>query len=140
MNKWSKQFFLDLGERVGATFVAALLGLVTLSATTRVDWTDWNYLWPVVGVPTLVSLLKGFLANVADPESGASLLPAPPGPVVNEGGYTDILYVVGAGLCLLAFILLVTTLLKVFVVGIPLLVVVFIVGVVLVLVSRRRGL
>lgn len=69
--KWNRDFFVDLGERVGATFVGALLALVTLTGTTPVDWSDTTALWAVLGVPTLVSLLKGVLANLATGESYA---------------------------------------------------------------------
>jgi ABC-type amino acid transport system permease subunit len=116
MNKWTKAFWVDLAERVGATFLGAVLGLLTLSGTTTVDWTNWNYIWTVVGLPVAFSLLKGLLANLKDPESGASMVDAPPGPVL-ENGATDILYAAGAALVLLAVVLLVTTLLKAFVVS-----------------------
>lgn len=81
-NKWSKAFFIDLAERVGSTFVGALLATLTLTGTTPVDWTDGAAVWAVLGVPTVVSLLKGLLANAASPESGASAVPAPEGPLV----------------------------------------------------------
>jgi hypothetical protein len=81
-NKWSKAFFIDLAERVGATFVGALLATLTLVGATPVDWSDGQAVWAVLGVPTVVSLLKGLLANLASPESGASVVPAPEGPAV----------------------------------------------------------
>lgn len=82
MNKWSKAFWVDLAERVGATFLGALLTVLTVTGSTPVDWTDGTVVWTILGVPTLVSLIKGLLANLADAESGASLVPAPPGPEV----------------------------------------------------------
>lgn len=85
MNKWNKSFWVDLGERVGATFVGALLAALTVTGTTPVDWSDGDVVWAILGVPTLVSLLKGLLANVKDGESGASLASASVGPVVNPG-------------------------------------------------------
>lgn len=83
-SKWSRAFWADLGERVGTTF---LYGLVTLISMDNVlEGPDWNTtLWPILVVPTALSLIKGLLANMKDPESGASLLPAPPGPVIEEG-------------------------------------------------------
>lgn len=83
-SKWSKAFAADLGERVFSTFLGALLGALTIVTATPVDWTDGKAMWAILGVPTAVSLIKGLLANLADGESGASLLPAPPGPEVNE--------------------------------------------------------
>lgn len=82
MNKWSTRFFADLAERVGATFLGALLTAMTVTGGTPVDWSDGKVIWAILGVPTLFSLIKGLLANLGDPESGASLLPAPPGPEV----------------------------------------------------------
>jgi hypothetical protein len=38
----------------------------------------------VIGVPVVVSLLKGIMANLANPESGPSLLPSPPAPDVQD--------------------------------------------------------
>ena len=81
-NKWNKAFWIDLAERVGATFVGALLATLTLVGATPVDWTDAAAVWAVLGVPTVVSLLKGLLANLASPGSGASAVPAPEGPAV----------------------------------------------------------
>lgn len=87
-NKWSKEFWVDLAERVGSTFVGALLTALTVTGATPVDWSDGQIVWTILGLPTLVSLLKGLAANLADPESGASLIPFPPGPEVHdEGGY-----------------------------------------------------
>ena len=86
MTKWNKRYFADLAERVGSTFLGALLGTLTLTGTTPVDWTDGKVIWAVLGIPTAVSLIKGLLANLGDPESGASILPAPPGPEVTPEG------------------------------------------------------
>lgn len=80
-NKWSKEFWADLAERVGATAIGALLAVVAGSTTGAIP-NDPAVWWSVVGVPTVVSLLKGLLANMAHPESGPSLLPAPPAPEV----------------------------------------------------------
>lgn len=89
-SKWSRAYWSDLAERVGATLLGALLGCITLTSTTPVDWTDAKAVWAVLGIPTAVSLIKGLLANMAAPESGPSLLPSPPAPDVtparNEKG------------------------------------------------------
>lgn len=89
MNKWSKTFVVDLAERVVATFIGALLTVLTVTGSTPVNWSDGAVVWTILGVPTVVALLKGLLANLGDPESGASLVPHPPGPEVQEGHNYD---------------------------------------------------
>jgi hypothetical protein len=79
--KWSKTFWSDLAERVGATAVGALLAVVAGSQSGAIP-NDPAVWWSVIGVPVVVSLLKGLLANLSSPESGPSLLPAPPAPKV----------------------------------------------------------
>lgn len=86
MSKWSKAFWADLGERVLSTFLQALLGTAVLTGTTPVDWSDGKAIWATLGVPTALSLVKGLLANMANPESGPSLLPSPPAPEVPADG------------------------------------------------------
>jgi hypothetical protein len=81
MNKWTPRFAADLAERVAATFVGALITMITADASGAVSG-DARQWWLIVGLPTVLSLLKGVLANVGNPESGASVLPAPPGPDV----------------------------------------------------------
>jgi len=76
-SKWSKAFWVDLAERVGSV---ALYGVVALITTSEATPLDASQLWPILGVPVALSLCKGLLANLANPESGASVLPAPPGP------------------------------------------------------------
>lgn len=73
-SKWGRAYWKDLGERVGATLVGALLAAVTLTGTTPVDWSDGQAIWAVVGVPTLVSLLKGLLVNFGGDEPTASVV------------------------------------------------------------------
>jgi hypothetical protein len=82
MSKWNKSYWADLAERVGSTFIQALLGCLVLTSATPVDWSDGKAVWAVLGVPTVVALLKGLLANMANPDSGPSLLPSPPAPEV----------------------------------------------------------
>jgi hypothetical protein len=96
MNKWTKAYWLDLGERVASTFLGALLAyLVTDNVLESVDF---DQLWPVLILPTLVALIKGLLANLASPQSGASLISSPPGPVEvnrNETGAGELGLVIG---------------------------------------------
>lgn len=80
-SKWSREYWADLAERVGATVIGALLAVVAGSTSGAIP-NDPAVWWTVVGVPTVVSLLKGLLANMANSESGPSLLPAPPAPDV----------------------------------------------------------
>jgi hypothetical protein len=82
-SKWSKTFWADLAERVGATAIGALLAVFAGSQSGAIpnDPAAW---WAVIGVPVVVSLLKGLLANLADPSSGPSLLPSPPAPDVQD--------------------------------------------------------
>lgn len=135
VNKWSKKFWVDLAERVGSTFLGALLTLIAMDNV--LEGPDWNTtLWPILVLPTLVSLVKGLLANLAAPETGASMIPdAPPGPEVNpEAGYatpSSVLGALGLGLIVLSVLLLVLTLLKVVAVGWLVVVILFVVGLVL---------
>lgn len=80
--KWSGTYWADLAERVGATAIGALLAALSGVWSNAIpnDPAAW---WAVIGVPTLFSLLKGLAANMADGESGPSLLPAPPAPPVD---------------------------------------------------------
>ena len=82
-SKWSRTFWADLAERVGATAIGALIGALS-GAWAGVFPSDPAVWWSVVGVPTLFSLLKGLSANMKNPESGPSLLPAPPAPEIPE--------------------------------------------------------
>lgn len=79
--KWSGAFWADLAERVGSTAIGALLAVIAGSTSGAIP-NDPAVWWSVVGVPTVVSLLKGLLANMTNPESGPSLLPSPPVPDV----------------------------------------------------------
>jgi hypothetical protein len=78
-DRWSRTYWVDLGERVGSVIVYGLITWFTLASTTSLDL---KQLWPTVALPAILSLLKGLGANLADPESGPSLVPAPPAPAV----------------------------------------------------------
>jgi hypothetical protein len=62
VNRWTKAYWYDLADNV-------------------LDNIGIEQLWPVLILPTLVSLIKGLLANMVEPRSGASMLPSPPGPI-----------------------------------------------------------
>lgn len=66
--KWGQAYWADLAERVGSTFLGALLTVLTVTGSTPVDWSDAGVVWAILGVPTLVSLVKGLLANMAGPD------------------------------------------------------------------------
>jgi hypothetical protein len=87
-SKWSKRYFVDLMERVLATFLGALLAYLYTDSV--LEKPDLDVLWPILVLPTLVSLIKGLLANMVDSDSGASMVPAPGGPVVfDDEGRVD---------------------------------------------------
>jgi hypothetical protein len=93
--KWSKTFWADLGERVGATFIGALVTMLTADSSGVVSGSPRQW-WLIVGLPTVLSLLKGIGANMADSESGPSLLPSPPAPEVDdEAGVSDVVFALG---------------------------------------------
>ena len=73
-SKWGREYWRDLGERVGSTFIGALLTAFTVTGTTQVDWSDSGAVWALLGVPTLVSLLKGLLVNLSGDEPSASVV------------------------------------------------------------------
>lgn len=73
-SKWNRKYWTDLGERVGSTFVGALFGAFTVTGTTPVDWSDEKVMWAILGVPTVVSLLKGLLVNLGGSEPTASVV------------------------------------------------------------------
>lgn len=81
MNKWSKRFWSDLAERVATTAGYGVVTMLTADATGAISGNPQQW-WVVVGLPTALAGIKGLLANLGNPESGASLLPSPPGPDV----------------------------------------------------------
>lgn len=85
-NKWSGAYWGDLAERVGSTLVYAL---ITLLPTAQLADLDAQLAWTILGVPTVLALLKGLAANMASPESGASLIKTPPGPVIEDAAGRD---------------------------------------------------
>lgn len=84
-SKWSKSYWSDLAERVGATAIGALIAALSGAWAGAIP-NDPAVWWVVIGAPTLFSLLKGLLANLADADSGPSLLPSPPAPEVPAAG------------------------------------------------------
>lgn len=72
--KWSPAFWADLGERVGTTAIYGLIAVLTGDASGAVS-SEPKVWWVVVGLPSVLSLLKGLAANMANSSTGASLLP-----------------------------------------------------------------
>jgi len=70
-SKWSRAYWTDLGERVGASAVGGLLTMLGLTSLTDLTWV---YVWVVVGVPTATSLLKGLLVNLGGSAPTASIV------------------------------------------------------------------
>lgn len=81
MSKWSGAFWADLGERTASTAGYGVVTMLTADASGAISGNPEQW-WLVVGLPSALCALKGLLANLKDPESGASLLPSPPGPEV----------------------------------------------------------
>lgn len=69
-SKWGKAYWIDLAERVGSTFVYALITLFTANSVTSITT---ELAWVIVGLPTLLSLLKGLAANLKGDEPSASV-------------------------------------------------------------------
>lgn len=81
-SKWSGEFWADYGERLLANILYQLSNLLVVWKT-DIDLADT---WPLLGLPIALAAIKGISANLVSPDSGASLLPSPPAPEVNEDG------------------------------------------------------
>lgn len=60
-NKWGKAFWRDTGERVGTTAIYGVITFLTLGGTTSADY---DQIWPVIALPSVLSLLKALLVNL----------------------------------------------------------------------------
>lgn len=105
-SKWGKAFWADWIERVGTSFLYALITLLTNEATVDLSF---ETIWPIVGLPVLLAAIKGLLANMKDASTGASLLGGPPGPVLDDKGQIGMLGALGVGLALVGLVLWVAT-------------------------------
>lgn len=83
MSKWNRTFLADLGERTASTAGYGAITMLTADASGAISGNPQQW-WLVVGLPTALCVLKGLLANMSAPASGASLLAAPPAVNVNE--------------------------------------------------------
>ena len=73
--KPTADYFVDLGERVGATFIESVLGGMTASAT--LSHQPWPLILNTAGFAAVYALGKGVLAYLTPPQGSAQLLPAP---------------------------------------------------------------
>jgi hypothetical protein len=94
-SNWSRRFWADLAERTVTTAGTGVITMLTADSAGIVSG-DARQWWVIVGLPAVLSVVKGIVANAKDSESGASFLAAPPdgpGPEVNpdalDGGYPD---------------------------------------------------
>jgi hypothetical protein len=69
-SKWGKDYWVDLGERVGSTLIYGLISLLTLVNTP----VDDRLVWTIVGLPTVLCFLKGLLSNMKGDEPSASVV------------------------------------------------------------------
>lgn len=73
MNKWSKVYWIDLGERVAASALGGVLTMLTLTLSDLLGSSPEAW-YTVVGVPAGTALVKGLLANLPGPEPSASIV------------------------------------------------------------------
>lgn len=71
--KWTGQFWLDLGERVVTTFIYGLITMLTADQSGVISGNP-NQWWVIVGLPTVLSLLKGILGNLKSGEEPSASL------------------------------------------------------------------
>lgn len=70
-SKWGKQYWADLGERVGSTLIYQIITLLTLETGTNINS---FVIWTIVGLPTVLAVLKGLLVNLRGSEPTASVV------------------------------------------------------------------
>lgn len=78
----SKAFWIDAGERVFATVVATVLGVITADGF---NWVNLDFKQAALGVLSVAffTLLKCLAAGLANPNTGASLGTTVPGELVS---------------------------------------------------------
>lgn len=72
-SKWGAAYWTDLGERVGTTLIYGLITMLTADASGALKGNPEQW-WVVVGLPTVLSLLKCLLMNLKAEESTASIV------------------------------------------------------------------
>lgn len=91
-SKWGTQYWTALGERVGATFIGALITMLTADQSGVLLGTPAQW-WIIVGLPTVLAALKGLAANLGGGGPSAinaeQVVAANPG----EGGHVDVVTV-----------------------------------------------
>jgi len=86
--QWGRGFWHDYAERVGSVLLYQLITFFTIVMPQ--GNLSFDRVWPVLGLPVVLSALKGLLANMKNQGTGASLLPDPPGPVISDRGATTL--------------------------------------------------
>lgn len=69
--KWGRQYWADLGERVGASAVGGALTMITADSTGVADYSQRAW-WVLVGIPAATAALKGLLVNLRGDDPSAS--------------------------------------------------------------------
>lgn len=60
-DKWSKRYWIDLGERVGTTFLYGVIAIITSKNLNL----NWELIMTVIITPVILSLAKGLIKNMA---------------------------------------------------------------------------
>lgn len=71
--KWGRKYWKDLGERTGATLIGALITMLTADASGVISGNPQQW-WLIVGLPTVLSGLKGLLVNFGGTQPTASVV------------------------------------------------------------------
>lgn len=79
--KWGKAFWVDLAERAVSS---AAYGGITILTAANIGPLSVQLGWTIIGLPTVLSILKSLTANLSGPEPTASLVNVNswPGPIV----------------------------------------------------------
>lgn len=72
LKKWGKQYWVDLGERVGATFLEVLIPMYVTVESVAV--LDWRHAFAVSGSAAGLAALKAVLSNLKKDLPTASLV------------------------------------------------------------------
>ena len=73
MKKWGREYWIDLGERVGASALGGVLTMITADASGVISGSAQQW-WLIVGVPSATALVKGLLVNMSGSTPTASVV------------------------------------------------------------------
>lgn len=71
-NKWNGKFFSDLADREIATAGGSIIAVLTATGANTIP-SDPKVWWTLVGIPVIVTFLKGVVMNAA---SGTDVAPS----------------------------------------------------------------